>query len=225
VVDQLRSSSSSVGELLPAAVAIAAVTLVVRMAFVFALRGQTGDTAPERFVVGWSGMRGAVSLAAALAVPLTVAGRPQIVVLTFSLILVTLVGQGLTLPLVLRAVDLPEQRRWSDEEATARMESAQAALDRLDELEEEELLPEQQLNRLRDLYRLRFRACIAVLGGEDASAAAHVQRIADYGERRRELIGVERETLADLHGDGKLSNVVLRQIQRDLDLEEARLRA
>ncbi|HEY2637008.1 MAG TPA: cation:proton antiporter, partial [Solirubrobacteraceae bacterium] len=225
VVDQLRSSASSVGELLPAAAAIAAVTLVVRMAFVFGLRDETGDTAAERLVVGWSGMRGAVSLAAALAVPLTVAGRPQIVALTFSLILFTLVGQGLTLPLLLRAVDIPEQRRWSDEEATARMEAAQAALDRIDELEDEELLAEQQLNRLRDVYRLRFRACIAVLGGEDASAQAHVQRVADYGKRRRELIGVERETVADLHSSGKLSNVVLRQIQRDLDLEEARLRA
>ncbi len=61
-----------------------------------------GDTLGERFAVGWSGMRGAVSLAAALAVPLSVSGRPQIIFITFALILVTLVGQGLSLPFVIR---------------------------------------------------------------------------------------------------------------------------
>jgi hypothetical protein len=67
--------------------------------------------------------------------------------------------------------------------------------------------------------------CQAVLGGEDPDAAAREQRIADYGELRRELIGIEREELLSLRGEGRLRNETMRQIERDLDLEEARIRA
>ena len=105
------------------------------------MRCDAGETLGERFAVGWSGMRGAVSLAAALAVPLSVDGRPQIIFLTFALILITLVGQGLSLPFVIRKLRLEEPRRWSDEEAVARMEAAQSALDRLDEMEDETSAP------------------------------------------------------------------------------------
>ena len=224
VVETLEQVDSGVGELLPAVAAIAAASIVARLAFVFAMRGDAGETPGQRFAVGWSGMRGAVSLAAALAVPLSVSGRPQIIFLTFALIVVTIVGQGLSLPFIVRALKLEEPRRWSDEEAVARMEAAQSALDRLDEIEAEERASEGQLKRLRDLYRARFRMCQAVLGGEDPDAAAREQRIADYGELRRELIGVEREELLDLRGAGRLRHQTLRQIERDLDLEEARIR-
>ena len=224
VVDTLEQSGSGVGELLVPVAAIAAASIAVRLAFVFAMRGDAGETAGQRFAVGWSGMRGAVSLAAALAVPLSVDGRPQIIFLTFALILVTLVGQGLSLPFVVRALGLEEPRRWSDEEAVARMEAAQSALDRLDEMEDEGRADESQLKRLRDLYRARFRMCQAVLGGEDPDVAAREQRLADYGELRRELIGIEREELLTLRGAGRLRHGTLRQIERDLDLEEARIR-
>jgi Na+/H+ antiporter len=224
IVDTLEQSSSGVGELLPAVAAIAAASIAARLAFVFAMRGDAGETLGERFAVGWSGMRGAVSLAAALAVPLSVDGRPQIIFLTFALILVTLVGQGLSLPFVIRALRLEQPRRWSDEEAVARMEAAQSALDRIDEMEQDERASETQLKRLRDLYRARFRMCQAVLGGEDPEAAAREQRIADYGELRRELIGIERGELLSLRGTGRLRDQTLRQIERDLDLEEARIR-
>jgi monovalent cation/hydrogen antiporter len=224
IVDTLEASSSGIGELLPAVVAIAAASLAVRLAFVFALGSDGGETAGQRFAVGWSGMRGAVSLAAALAVPLSVDGRPQIIFLTFALILITIVGQGLTLPFIVRALGLEEPRRWSDEEAVARMEAAQSALDRLDQMESDERASEKQLKRLRDLYRARFRMCQAVLGGEDPDVAAREQRIVDYGELRRELIGVEREELLALRGVGRLRHQTLRQIERDLDLEEARIR-
>jgi monovalent cation/hydrogen antiporter len=225
VVDTLEQSGSGVGELLVPVAAIAAASIAVRLAFVFAMRGDAGETAGQRFAVGWSGMRGAVSLAAALAVPLSVDGRPQIIFLTFALILVTLVGQGLSLPFVVRALGLEEPRRWSDEEAVARMEAAQSALDRLDEMEDEGRADESQLKRLRDLYRARFRMCQAVLGGEDPDVAAREQRIANYGELRRELIGIEREELLTLRGAGRLRHATLRQIERDLDLEEARIRS
>ncbi|HSS31667.1 MAG TPA: Na+/H+ antiporter [Solirubrobacterales bacterium] len=225
VVETLNDSSSGVADLIWPVVAITAASIGVRLAFVFALGSASGATRGQRFAVGWSGMRGAVSLAAALAVPLSVGARPQIIFLTFALILVTLVGQGLSLPFIVRALKLEEPRRWSDEEAVARMEAAQSALDRIDEMESEERASEAQLKRLRDLYRARFRMCQAVLGGEDPDTAAREQRIVDYGELRRELIGIEREELLDLRGVGRLRNVTMRQIERDLDLEEARIRS
>jgi len=225
IVDTLEEAGSGVSQLLWPVAAIALASIGARLAFVFAMGSSAGETAGQRFAVGWSGMRGAVSLAAALAVPLSVDGRPQIIFLTFALILVTLVGQGLSLPFAVRALKLEEPRRWSDEEAVARMEAAQAALDRIDEIETEERASEAQLKRLRDLYRARFRMCAAVLGGEDPEAAAREQRIADYGELRRELIGIEREELLGLRGSGRLTNVTMRQIERDLDLEEARIRS
>ncbi len=225
IVESLEASSSGVSELLGPVAAIAAASIGIRLAFVFAMRSDAGETLGERFAVGWSGMRGAVSLAAALAVSLDVPDRPQIIFLTFALILVTLVGQGLSLPFVIRKLRLEEPRRWSDEEAVARMEAAQSALDRLDEMEEEKRADESQLKRLRDLYRARFRMCQAVLGGEDPETAAREQRIADYGVLRRELIGIERETLLDLQSAERLRNATTRQIERDLDLEEARIRS
>lgn len=224
IIDTLEQGSSGVGELLLPVAAITVASIAVRLAFVFAMRGDTGDTAGERFTVGWSGMRGAVSLAAALAVPLSVDGRPQIIFLTFALIVVTIVGQGLSLPFIVRALKLERPRRWSDEEAVARMEAAQSALDRIDEMEAEERASEKQLQRLRDLYRAHFRMCQAVLGGEDPEAAAREQRIADYGGLRRELIGIEREELLALRGSSRLRHETMRQIERDLDLEEARIR-
>jgi CPA1 family monovalent cation:H+ antiporter len=225
VVDTLNQTSSGVSELLLPVAAIAVVSISVRLAFVFAMGADAGETAGQRFAVGWSGMRGAVSLAAALAVPLSVGARPQIIFLSFALILITLVGQGLSLPFIVRALKLEEPRRWSDEEAVARMEAAQSALDRLDQIEDEERASETQLKRLRDLYRGRFRMCQAVLGGEDPETAAREQRLADYGELRRELIGIEREELLSLRGAGRLRNSTMRQIERDLDLEEARIRS
>jgi len=225
VVDTLHEGGSGVRDLLWPVAAIAIASIGVRLAFVFAMRSDGGERFGERFAIGWSGMRGAVSLAAALAVPLDVPARPQIIFLTFALILVTLGGQGLSLPFVIRKLRLEQPRRWSDEEAVARMEAAQAALDRLDEMEDEERASETQLKRLRDLYRGRFRMCQAVLGGGDPEAAAREQRIADYGELRRELIGVERDELLNLRGNGRLRAPTQRQIERDLDLEEARIRA
>ena len=125
----------------------------------------------ERVVVGWCGMRGAISLAAALSITDRHPGRAEVIFLTFVVILVTLVGQGLTLPALVRALRLPDEREWSPEEAIARLEAAQTALDRLDELEEEQRIDEEPLRRLRELYRARFRQCMAVLGGEKAPDA------------------------------------------------------
>jgi CPA1 family monovalent cation:H+ antiporter len=126
----------------------------------------------------------------------------------------------------MRTLHVQGDRVWSPEEAIARLEAAQAALDRIDELEDEHdgELPEV-VRRLRELYRARFRMCQDVLSG-DRDARRHVRdgRF-KYGTLRRELIGIERDTLLDLRGEGRLRPDVLRMIERDLDLEEARLGA
>ncbi len=220
------SDSLALGDVLGSGLVIAAVVMVVRLAMQFAPRAGTGDTWRERLLVGWSGMRGAISLAAALSVPLDVDGRSQIIVLTVVVIAVTLVGQGLTLPLLIRALGLSEDRTWSPEEAVARLEAAQAALDRLDEIEAEfEGEVPEAISRLREIYRARFRMCQQALTGE-GDTRSHVRKQAHrFGKLRRDLITVERDALLQLRSEGKLRPGVLRQIERDLDLEEARLRA
>ncbi|MGI8622899.1 MAG: Na+/H+ antiporter [Solirubrobacteraceae bacterium] len=220
------SAQLPVADVVGPGLAIAATVIAVRTVAQFAPGAGTGDGWRERVVVGWSGMRGAISLAAALSIPLDVTGRAQIVVLTVVVIAVTLVGQGLTLPVLIRALRLGEERVWSPEEAVARLEAAQSALDRLDELEAEHEgeLPEA-VKRLRELYRARFRMCQQALTGEP-DARTHVRDLRfRYGALRRELIGIERSALLGLRGEGRLRPEVLRQIERDLDLEEARLSA
>ena len=101
------------------------------------------------------------------------------------MIFVTLVGQGLTLPALLRALKLSGETPFSPDEAIARLEAAQAALDRLDELEEEGASAEA-LRRLRELYRARFATCVAVLGGEVPEDGR--RELNEYGSLRRDVI-------------------------------------
>jgi CPA1 family monovalent cation:H+ antiporter len=217
-------AGDSFGTLLLTALALAAVVVAVRAIVVFLPFTRTGDGWRERLAIAWSGMRGAISLAAALSVPATVSGQPDIVFVTVVVILVTLVGLGLTLPALLRSLRLRGERPWSPDEAIARLEMAQSALDRLDELEDEDAVSEEQLRRMRDLYRARFRACQAVLGGGDQDGASDVRESRRrYSDLRRELIGVERAALLNLRNEDRLRPDVQRLVQRDLDLEEARL--
>jgi CPA1 family monovalent cation:H+ antiporter len=195
-------------------------------------RADTGADWRERLAVGWSGMRGAISLAAVLALPAALDSGARfeqkglLIFVTVGVIVVTLVGQGLTLPLLLRKLGLQGDREWSPDEAIARLEAAQAALDRLDELEREERITEERLRRMRELYRARFRRCMAVIGGDGEEArAASREPIERYSALRRELIGVERAAILGLRNEGRLRADVMREIQRDLDLEEARLPA
>jgi monovalent cation/hydrogen antiporter len=205
------------------ALVISLVVVAVRMAWALLPPVGVADTVGERIAIGWAGMRGAISLAAALAVSTEVEERPEILLITFGVILVTLLGQGLTLPLVLRALDLPGESRWSPDEARARLETAQAALDRLDELEGEGAR-EEPLERLRELYRARFALCVAALDGDDG-ADGQLPWLRDYGAMRRDVIRAERRALLELRAAGTVPPKVMRRVERDLDLEEARLRA
>lgn len=236
VVDDARAGGG-VGALLVDVMIVSAVVIGVRLAWVAlapllarlvpaAARADTGDDWRERLVVGWSGMRGAISLAAALALSEQIEQRELLIFVTVGVIAVTLVGQGLTLGPLMRRLGIEAVRDWSPDEAIARLEAAQAALDRLDELEREERIGEERLRRMRELYRARFRRCVAVVGGDGAEArgeAAHADSVARYSALRRELIGVERAAILALRNEGTLRQETMRLIERDLDLEEARL--
>jgi Na+/H+ antiporter len=177
--------------------------------------------------LSWSGMRGAVSLAAALALPLsTDAGasfpaRDLVIFLAFAVILVTLVGQGLTLPLVIRLLRLEDDGAEGREEAEARIRAAEAAVARLEELLGEPWVREDTAERMRGLYRFRtdrFRARFD--DGDDGEIETRSQ---DYQRLRRELLDAERTAVLDLRRAGVISNDVWFRVARDLDLEDQRL--
>jgi len=180
-------------------------------------------------LVGWSGMRGAVSLAAALALPLTTdAGqpfpnRPLIIFLTFGVIFGTLVLQGLTLPAVVKTLGIEDEGRAEKEETKARLYAAEAALARLEELAEEDWVREDTLERLRGLFgfrRERFRSRF-----DPESDGAIEDRSAAFQRLTRELLDAERNAVFELRRNGRIDDAVMRRVVRDLDLEEARLDA
>jgi CPA1 family monovalent cation:H+ antiporter len=172
-------------------------------------------------------MRGAVSLAAALALPLTTdAGGPfpnreLIVFLTFGVILGTLVLQGLTLPGLIRVLGLEDDGLAEKEEAKARIHAAEAALGRLEELLDQDWVREDTAERLRGLYgfrRDRFRSRFDPDGDRSVE-----ERSADYQRLRRELLDAERRAVLELRRQGLIDDDVMRRVVRDLDLEDARL--
>jgi CPA1 family monovalent cation:H+ antiporter len=178
-------------------------------------------------ILGWAGMRGAVSLAAALALPLTThAGDPfpnraLIIFLTFTVILGTVVGQGLTFPAVIRLVGLHDDGRAEKEEAKARIRAAQAALDRLDELADEGWVYDDTLERARGQYR--FRVDRYKERFDPDTDGTREARSAQYQRLRRELLNAERGAVVDLRRQGVIDDDVMRRVTRDLDLEEERL--
>jgi Na+/H+ antiporter len=187
------------------------------------------DPGKAAILIGWSGMRGAVSLAAALAIPLsTDAGqpfpnRPLIIFLTFGVILGTLVLQGLTLPVVVKTLGLEDEGRAEKEETKARLYAAEAALARLEELAEEDWVREDTLERLRGMFgfrRERFRSRF-----DPESDGAVEDRSAAFQRLMRELLDAERNAVFELRRTRRIDDDVMRRVVRDLDLEEARLDA
>lgn len=178
-------------------------------------------------VVAWAGMRGAVSLAAALAVPLTTNDgssfptRDLIVFLTFCVILGTLVVQGLTLPMLIRVLGVEADHLDEKEEAKARIKAADAAIERLSELESEDWVRDDTAERLRGLYGFR-RNRFASRFDRDDDGAIEEQSLS-YQRLRRELLDAERSELVNLRRNGVISSDVERRLHRDLDLEDARL--
>jgi len=230
-----------VGELVVDALAVSAAVIAVRFAWLFTVPYviRAVDRRPAqvarrvgpgpRIVSAWSGMRGAVSLAAALSLPLTTdAGAPLpdrdlVLFLTFAVILVTLVGQGLTLPMVIRALDVREDGSEEEaEEVLARLAASRAALERIDALSVEDWTRPDTLQRVSGVYRFRENR-FAVRAGEAESDEDIEDRSHAYQRLMHELFTAQRRALVDLRNRGEISSDVMHRIERELDLEETRL--
>jgi CPA1 family monovalent cation:H+ antiporter len=182
-----------------------------------------------RVIGSWSGMRGAVSLAAALALPLhtnagdPLPGRDLIQFITFSLILVTVVGQGLTLPWLIRKLGAVEEgTEEENEEIRARLVIARAALDRVDELEREDWTRDGTVDRVRQLYRFRQRR-FKVRAGKIEDEGGIEEGSLAYQRMMHEIIAAQRRELVRLRNGREISAEVMRRVERELDLEEQRL--
>jgi CPA1 family monovalent cation:H+ antiporter len=236
IVDRLQSVPTA--KLIGYGALVSAVVISTRLAFVYPFtygpkrfkRIREYDWNPSRgatFLVAWTGMRGAVSLAAALALPLATdagarfPGRELIIFLTFCVILVTLVLQGLTLPVIIRRLRIPDDGKAEREEAKARVKAAEAALARLEELQLEDWVRDQTAERLRGLYDYRRRRFGARLEGMDEDGVE--QQSQDYQRLRRELLEAERRAVVGLRNEGWINDEVMHRVERDLDLEDQRL--
>jgi monovalent cation/hydrogen antiporter len=181
-----------------------------------------------RLVLAWSGMRGAVSLAIALALPLSVDGggafpqRDLIIFLTFAVIFSTLVVQGLTLPLLLRRLGITDGGESAEEEVRGRIVASKAALVQIDALKAESWTREDTLDRLRRLYEYRKRRFAAQAGKIDDDEGYEDRSLA-YQQVLQLILEAQREALVAMRNEGRLSNESMIRILRELDLEEARL--
>ena len=232
-------SGRSTATLLAEGALVTATVVAVRIAWIFPFTyapswafGAMGRREPRPpwqrpAVLSWMGMRGAVSLAAALALPLeTDAGDPfpnraLIVYLAFCVILGTLVVQGLTLPVVIRLLRLEDDGRNVKEETKARIHAAEAALERLEQLLDEDWVREDTAERMRGLYNFRRSRFAARFDGEDDGEIE--RRSTDYQRLRRELLEAERAAVVDLRRIGRINDEVMYRVFRDLDLEDTRL--
>jgi Na+/H+ antiporter len=231
-------SGVPISKLIGEALLISATCLLVRLVWVFpatylprllSRRLRERDPYPPwqyPAILGWTGIRGALSLAAALAIPLTVhSGAPfpdrdWIIFLTFSVILVTLVLQGLTLPALIRRLGVKDDGSAEREENEARLRATEAGLNRLEALAAEEWAPPEAIDDFRRQYTRRLHRLRARSGGRpDGRDEAMLQQ----GRRlQQELLDAEHNTVIALRDQGVINDEVLHKIERDLDLERVR---
>jgi CPA1 family monovalent cation:H+ antiporter len=176
-------------------------------------------------VLSWAGMRGVVSLAAALALPTTLPGgaREALVIVTLTVIIVTLLGQGLTLPVLIRRLRLGGDVETREEEVRARQRLVEAATGRLDQLYPVWPGHRPLLDQLRETYRHRSEHVDRQRN--PTSADGEDRELIEHREIRRTVIDSEREALMRLRAEGEISDEVLRNLERELDLEERRMDA
>ncbi len=225
----LRLHEYSALQLIWWAGAVAAACIILRLAWTFAQGLLPATNEPEHVegkadwshvaILGWTGMRGGVSLAAALAIPLeTTAGpfpfRDLLIFITFCVLLATLVGQGGTLPYLIKRLGVKDDGAAEHEERIALALTARAALERIDELERGGKYPRELL----ELHRTRLQARWNEFGASDGNTEA-ARLTALYRQLQRELLDTQRKKLIDLREDGKIDNTVLRRVQRLLDLQ------
>jgi Na+/H+ antiporter len=176
-----------------------------------------------RTVVGWSGLRGAVSLAAALALPAGFPERDLLIFLTLAVIFATLVVQGLTLPPLIRRLGVRDDGLAEREELHARKEAAQAALAHLHEIGDADWAREDTLQRMIRLYEFRHRRLRQRAGVTDGDEENLDERSRDYQRMVREVLDAQRRRIVELRDEGAISDEVLHALERELDLEDQRL--
>jgi len=236
ILDTL-SASRSFGELASWAVVVAVTVIVVRLVWVFPgtylprllsarIREHEPEPAPRNvLIVGWAGMRGVVSLAAALAVPLYVTGgarfpeRDLVIFLTFSVIVATLVGQGLTLPFLIRWLGVGDDGSEAHEELHAREAAVGAALSRLDELAQEWPGHLELIDHLRERHQ---HATEHLEHDHESGQVPKDQEAVEHAIIQRAVIDAQRLAVIDLRDRGVISDEAVRVVERSLDLEELR---
>lgn len=224
-------STRTASELLALGVIVSVTVIVARIVWVYpatylprfvsaSLRARD-PYPPSRavFILAWAGMRGAVSLAAALALPLTFPERDLIIYLAFCVIVATLVGQGLTLPWIIRRLGIVAGSVADREEVAARQAAVGAAIERLDGLAEEFPDHLELVDRLREQYA---HEADHVLADADETPDAAEQERLDHIAIRQALVAAQREAVIRLRDDGVIGDEALRRIERDLDLEAVR---
>ena len=235
-----KSKAFPLDDILLATALVAAIIIVARFAWVYPFtymprllsrRLRARDPAPSwraTFVVAFTGVRGAVSLAAALALPLALPNgegfpyRDLILFVSFGVIFITLVGLGLGLPLVVKWLGIAdagrdEHRADHEAEIAARREALGAALRSLDAMTDDRELSDEVAKLLRARHETRANQLPDALDPDRHDASAHGT------ELTRELIGAERKFIHVLLRDGRITDETRRRIERDLDLEEASL--
>jgi Na+/H+ antiporter len=236
-------------ELLGMAAAVSLTVIAVRLIWIYPAtylprwlipslaRRDPAPPARVPVILGWAGMRGAVSLAAALALPPTLDSggvfpeRGLVIYLTFSVILVTLIGQGLTLPLLIRRLGVTDDGQTQHEEVHARSVAAEAALERLDSLETEVPGHVPLINQLRDRYRHQGEH-LAHDHDEGGDGIGEAPRMTpeeveemEHDDIRRAVITAQRLAIIALRDRGEIGDEALRGVERDLDLDELRREA
>lgn len=217
----------------PAALIISAVVIVVRIMWVFPTAWaarlvpivRRTDPMPPASVltlIGWTGMRGIVSLAAALALPNGFPQRETIIFVTFVVIFVTLVFQGLTLDPLLRILNLPEEGEERSRELEVRLRALDVGLKRIKDMQTEIRDPHIQndLTRLRGEYENRIDHLRDPAASRDHDEATSSD-VHTYAER--EALRAERNAIRELRDRGEIPDEAFRRIQYDLDLAESRL--
>jgi monovalent cation/hydrogen antiporter len=176
-----------------------------------------------RMVMAWAGLRGAVSLAAALALPQSFPERDLLLWLTLCVIFATLVLQGLTLPAVIRFMGVRQDEDAAHDELLARKAAARAALERIDQLREQDWTRADSLDRLHALHEFRYRRAAQRAGWLDDGSENLDERSQAYQRTVRDLLDTQRRELVRLRDSGEVPDEVMRALIRELDLEDQRL--
>jgi Na+/H+ antiporter len=210
------------------AAAVAAVVIGVRLLWMFIVPelahlrfvAHEHASARDRFVLGWSGMRGAVSLAAALAIGEKLPERERVIFLAYAAVVVTLVLPGLTLAPLIRLLGIGQGEERRRQEVEARMRLTHAALERLDGIAGHGEAPDV-VERLRDRYQARLDR----LQGRLDEAGGHPDHGADGARAQIEALEAERALLGEMRREREFPAELLRSLEAELDVDEARVRS